>query len=145
MSFPKRGKFFPTRSGAGDGLDGGAWPEISFAAEIAAALREDLGATRAAVKTLVDWTGANERTVKNWLAGRYGPSGVHLVGLMRRSDGVLTRVLDMAGRRTTFNVAEAARAERNLLAAVAFVRGLMTAREVSEPDPCGRGNARGEG
>ena len=44
------------------------------------------------------WTGANEKTVKNWFAGRYGPSGEHLAVLVRHSDEVLNAFLVMAGR-----------------------------------------------
>jgi len=44
------------------------------------------------------WTGASESAVKNWLAGSHGPSGEHLVSLMRHSNTVLATVLVMAGR-----------------------------------------------
>jgi hypothetical protein len=44
------------------------------------------------------WTGASERTVKNWFAGTSGPSGEHLVALLRHSDTVLEAVLHLAGR-----------------------------------------------
>jgi len=46
----------------------------------------------------VRWTGANERTVKNWLAGTYGPNGEHLIDLLRNSDEVLDAFLSLAGR-----------------------------------------------
>jgi hypothetical protein len=96
MSFPKKGKFFPEKKG----YDGGD-TEITdrgFAAEIAAALHRSLGPTRAGVKIAAEWTGANEKTVKNWFAGRYGPSGVHLAALARHSDDVLEVFLVMSGR-----------------------------------------------
>src|SRR5258705_5355984 len=54
-----------------------------FASEVAAALNNELGQTRAHIKLVAAWTGANERTVKNWFAGNYGPSGDHLVTLIR--------------------------------------------------------------
>ena len=44
------------------------------------------------------WTGANERTVKNWFAGRRGPRGEHLLALIRHSNGALETVLRLAGR-----------------------------------------------
>lgn len=84
MSFPKKGNEFPES-------------EI-YAALIGAALRSSLGGSHSAVKTLVSWTGANERTVKNWLAGRYGPSGSHLVSIVRHSNAALESFLAMAGR-----------------------------------------------
>jgi len=44
------------------------------------------------------WTGASERTVKYWLAGERGPSGDHLIALVRHSDAVLFMLLALAGR-----------------------------------------------
>jgi hypothetical protein len=44
------------------------------------------------------WTGANEKTVKNWFSGVYGPRGAHLIALARHSDEVLATFLAMAGR-----------------------------------------------
>jgi hypothetical protein len=44
------------------------------------------------------WTGASDRTAKNWLSGNCGPSGDHLVNLARESDTVLAALLDLAGR-----------------------------------------------
>jgi hypothetical protein len=47
---------------------------------------------------IAGWTGANERTVKNWILGRYAPCGRHLVVLAQHSDEVLDTILAMAGR-----------------------------------------------
>jgi hypothetical protein len=44
------------------------------------------------------WTGASERTVKAWLAGVSGPSGQHLIELIRHSDTVLEVLLAASGR-----------------------------------------------
>lgn len=96
MSFPKKGKFFPKAKGYGG--NGRQEPESRFADEIAAALRRSLGDGRAGAKVVASWTGANEKTVKNWFSGTYGPSGVHLVALARHSDEVLFTFLSMAGR-----------------------------------------------
>jgi hypothetical protein len=84
---PKRGTSFPPDRGA------------AYAPAIARALSAQLGETHQAVKTLMQWTGAGERTVKNWLSGRSGPSGQHLVALIRHSDAVLDTLLLLAGRR----------------------------------------------
>ena|SRR5680860_313424 len=89
--FPKEGKFLPGRR-RGDSGGGG------YASAIAAALQQELGATHRAVKTIMKWTGANERTVKNWLAAKNGPRGEHLIELIRYSDAVLHASLHMAGR-----------------------------------------------
>jgi hypothetical protein len=89
--FPKKGNYFPNSAGVGRG-------KVSYPAALAAALRTELGSSHQAVKTVIKWTGANERTVKNWLAGRRGPRGEHLLALMRHSNGALEIVLQMAGR-----------------------------------------------
>jgi hypothetical protein len=65
---------------------------------IAAALKAELGSTHQAVKTVLRWTGASERTVKHWFAGTHSPSGEHLVALMRNSDAIMIAVLRMADR-----------------------------------------------
>jgi hypothetical protein len=84
---PKKGIVFPN----GENL--GPYP-----AAIAYALRHQLGTTHQAVKTVMQWTGAGERTVKNWFAGISGPSGQYLVALIRHSDEVLEVLLLLAGR-----------------------------------------------
>lgn len=89
--FPKEGKFLPDRGGSGTGGEG-------YASAIATALRQELGETHRAVKTIMKWTGANERTVKNWLAARNGPRGDHLIDLIRHSDAVLYASLELGGR-----------------------------------------------
>jgi len=75
-----------------------AVPEKKYAHSIAVALRAELGSTHGAVKVVMRWTGAGERTVKHWLAGTCGPSGSHLISLLGHSDQVLQTVLDGAGR-----------------------------------------------
>jgi len=58
--FPKEGNVLPPRSR--EGASG-----KRYAATIAAALRAELGETYQAIKIVMRWTGANERTVMNWL------------------------------------------------------------------------------
>ncbi len=91
------GKTFPLASEAA--LDSGA-----FQAAIATALRTDFGGAPAAVKRLARATGANGRTVRNWFEARNGPSGHHLVALMRHSPSVAEAVLGMSGRRRLIEV-----------------------------------------
>jgi len=86
------GKEFPKSEG--QSLSGGHFAEV-----IAAALRQGFGDTRSAVKTVVTLTGANERAVRNWFDAKNGPSGEHLVDLIRHSDEVLEAVLLCCGRR----------------------------------------------
>jgi hypothetical protein len=93
-SFLKKGKSFPKRGGAGSSdfnLD-----DRAFAVKIAMALRSELTSRNSRAKLVSGWTGASERTVKNWIAGRYGPSGRHLVLLAQHSDQVLNAILSMA-------------------------------------------------
>lgn len=89
--FPKKGNHFPNRIGR-------TAARTSYPAALGTALRTELGNSHQAVKTAMRWTGANERTVKNWLAGRRGPRGEHLLDLVRHSDAALEMVLQMAGR-----------------------------------------------
>ena len=89
--FPKKGNVFPS-------ADGEVRLEVSYRQTIAAALRQELGGTHRAVKTTMRWTGASERTAKNWIAGSHGPSGENLISLLRHSDEVLIGLLTLAGR-----------------------------------------------
>jgi hypothetical protein len=95
-SFPKKGKSFPKPVGAGGSdlsLD-----DHAFAMKIALALKSELKDRNSRAKLVAGWTGANERTVKNWILGRYAPCGRHLVILAQHSDQVLNAVLLMADR-----------------------------------------------
>jgi hypothetical protein len=74
-------------------------PDSSYAVAISKALQQDLGNTHRTIKTLTGWTSAAERTVKNWLSGRSGPSGKHLLALICYSDEVLEATLLLSGRR----------------------------------------------
>ena len=89
--FPKKGNVFPN-------ADGEVRLEVNYRQTIAAALRSELKGTHRAVKTTMRWTGASERTAKNWIAGSHGPSGEHLISLMRHSDEVLIGLFTLAGR-----------------------------------------------
>ncbi len=60
--------------------------------------RAQLEGTHRAVKTTMRWTGASERTAKNWIAGSHGPSGEHLILLLRHSNEVLIGLLALVGR-----------------------------------------------
>lgn len=94
MSFPKMGKVFhpPVPAKSSRRARG------QYAVVVAGALRDEVGETHNAIKTIVKWTGASERTVKNWLAGTSGPSGEHLISLARHSDEIFATLLLLAGR-----------------------------------------------
>lgn len=59
-----------------------------YAELIADALRQEHGNTHRTVKTIMGWTGASERSVKNWLSGEFGPSGYFLMRLCVKSPAV---------------------------------------------------------
>lgn len=90
---PVSGKSFPRSSGNVTASDG-----YKFATVVAETLRETFGGTRMSIKMVMAYTGAGERTVKNWFQGKNGPNGENLVELVRHSDEVLEALLMMAGR-----------------------------------------------
>ena len=101
MSLRKKGRKFRTGSGKSfPNISGGVDPSdgFVFAAVIAETLRKSFGGTRGSVKTVMAYTGAGERTVKNWFEGKNAPNGENLVGLVRHSDEILEALLLMAGR-----------------------------------------------
>lgn len=91
---PKTGKVLPKQDERGTS-------KLTYAAAVAAALRTELGDSHRAIKIVMKWTGASERTAKNWLTGTRGPTGDHLVSLVRHSDAVLKIFLQLAGRETS--------------------------------------------
>lgn len=86
---PKKGKRLPS-----SGTDLSA----AYARAVAEVLATELKGTHRAIKTVAKWTGVSERTAKNWLSGRRGPSGPHLVALLGQSDALLEQILALAGR-----------------------------------------------
>jgi len=89
---PETGTFVPLpNQGRGEGR--------AYAASVAVALRQHLGGSRRATKTVMQWTGASERTVKHWFAGTRAPSGEHLVTLARYSQHVWDVLVSLSGRK----------------------------------------------
>lgn len=111
---PKKGKKLH-HGGSGDGS------EANLARAVAAALRSELGSTHQAIKTVMRWTGASERTVKHWFAGTHAPSGEHFVVLVRHSDEVLKMFLILAKRNSTIVAAKLADLRRHLLETVKYI------------------------
>lgn len=68
-----------------------------YALAIAAALKRDLAGMPNAIKLVMRWTGANERTVKNWISGAHGPSGESLITLAHHSHEVRMTMQQLAG------------------------------------------------
>ena len=102
----------------------GKSPDDNYAVAIAAVLRDELGASARAAKTLARWTGASERAAKYWMSGTRGPDGWNLILLARNSDAVFHFVLRMA-HRDAFEVSVELEAARlALFRAVAIIEAL---------------------
>ncbi|WP_085938221.1 hypothetical protein [Enhydrobacter aerosaccus] len=86
-----------------------------YARLIADALRLEAKGSRGAVKRIMKWTGASERTVKGWLAGDMGPRGEHLLGLLQSSDVVFEHVLLAVGRDLSASSPDVALLRRQML------------------------------
>lgn len=88
---------FPKRGNKIHEDNRGASPD-QVASAIGEALRRELGPTHQAAKTVMRWTGASDRSAKNWIGGTKVPSGGHLILLARHSDAVMTAVMVLARR-----------------------------------------------
>jgi hypothetical protein len=97
---------------------GGQAMEQDFNRMVAAALRNELGESRRSIKTVINWTGACERTAKNWLSGSYGPSGHHLVQLAKNSDEIFDLFLVLSERRPMITTVSLVRLRSHLAATV---------------------------
>ena len=116
-SFPKKGKSFPNGQRESDaGLD-----DREFAFKIASALKLELKDRNSRAKLVASWTGANERTVKNWMLGRFGPCGRHLMTLAQHSDQVLIAILAMAHRQDLILAGRAVDLRQRMLELVALI------------------------
>jgi hypothetical protein len=129
MSFPKKGNSFPQTRTRLRSEGNHETNSKTFATEVAAALNSELGQRTAHIKIVAAWTGANERTVKNWFAGHYGPSGDHLVTLIRYSDAVLSAVLSMAKRRDILIISKFDEIEKRLIELTSLVHNQNEDRE----------------
>lgn len=116
--FRKKGNKFP---------DAQAPAGVAYASSIADALRTELGQSHRATKTLMRWTGASDRTAKNWLSGCCGPSGGHLIQLARESDTVLAAILGLAGRNRHMVGADLLQIREALITATELIDGLLLA------------------
>jgi len=101
--------------------------EMSYEVAVATAVRKQLGGSHQAIKTLMRWTGVSARTAKNWLSGSAGPSGAHLVDLMRSSDFVFEAMLQLARREVP-----AASSDVETAAAVSLLKQAVSLLEGSD-------------
>ena len=115
-SLPKMGKELPMTPRNGS---------IGYAPAIAEALTTELRGSNRAIKTVMRWTGASERTVKGWLSGTSGPSGEHLIALLQNSDTLLERVLGLAGRGSLIDGRRLESLKNTMAQAVATIEALL--------------------
>jgi hypothetical protein len=116
--FPKKGKGFPSADVTGE-------PRLSYAASIAMALRSELGDSHRAIKAVMRWTGATDRTAKNWVTGTRGPTGEHLISLARHSDAVFKIFIRAAGRESLLVAVKLIDAREKLAAALETIDELV--------------------
>jgi hypothetical protein len=115
---PKTGKVLPKG-------DGTAAAGLTYAAAVALALRDELGDSHRAIKVVMRWTGASERTVKNWFAGTRGPTGEHLVSLVSYSDSVFHAFLRLTAREASMVAVNLADARSKLVKILEMVNELL--------------------
>ena len=71
--------------------------DVQLAEFIGTALRDELGGSRRAAKTIIAWTGVSDRTARAWLNGRTSPSSVHLLVMAAHCAPVMATVLRLTG------------------------------------------------
>lgn len=120
MSFPKKGNSFH------DGGNGPTPPGHvdTFAQMVSTVLRHAVGGRPSAVKVVARWTGAGERTVKNWFAGSCAPKGEHFRELVRHCPEMLEAFLVSAGRQDHLVFAKVGQVETALLEALEAIAKL---------------------
>ena len=136
MSFRKKGRkvrpvsgiTFPRSSGTVEKSDGN-----DFTAVISETLRETYGRSGRSIKTVMAYTGAGERAVKNWFGGKNGPNGENLVELVRHSDEVLEALLLMAGREDILAGKLLVDAHEKLVEMIEVIDQLHAADSVADP------------
>ena len=137
MSFPKKGRTFRPVSGKtfpSSHPMTEAFGDYDFAIVIAETLRHAFGNTHAAVKTVVAFTGAGERTVKNWFEAKNAPSGENLVELARHSEEILEAFLLMAGRGDVLSAKKLADARDKLVEMLEIIDQLRGNESTESPE-----------
>lgn len=102
MSVPPKGEELPKKGEESPSVRTRQEQAREFTLAIADALKEEL-ARGASIKTIMAWTGAGERTVKEWLAGSNAPRAFQVECLMRSSDLVYERLIIRTGRKRVVN------------------------------------------
>lgn len=101
-----------------------ALAESDLAEQLGEALREELGASRRATKTVMRWTGVSDTTARSWLQGRANPSSLNLVALAAHSSPVLKVILRLTGNDDLEIGLKLRDIEESLVQALAHVRSM---------------------
>ena len=100
--------------------------ESVLAAHIGKALRDELGGSRRATKTVMRWTDVSDTTARAWLNGQVCPSGFHLISLAANSRGVMFVMLRLTGYSDLEVGLNLREIESGLLKALAQIRAVRS-------------------
>ena len=95
-----------------------------FARAIGTALRNELGMSRRATKSVMGWAGVSDQTARKWLQGSGCPDGHNLVALCANCRAVMTVVLQFTGYRSVGVLVELRNVEATLIKALQAIRDL---------------------
>ena len=123
MSFQKTGKFLHKSKGAAG--------EKAFAVMVATVLRGRFGDRPAAIKIVARWTGASERTVKNWFGGHCAPRGHFFQILVLNCPEMLDAFLLSVGGGDRLAFAKLMAAQRALKDALVLIEALTAGKSDS--------------
>jgi hypothetical protein len=95
-----------------------------LAETIGSALRIELGGSRRATKTVMQWTGVSDHTARSWINGHTSPSSLHLLEIASHSRPVMATVLTLTGNDNLELGCELLVVERVLESALAQIRAM---------------------
>lgn len=116
MSFRKTGKFLHKSEGEAG--------EDAFAAMVATVLHGRFEERPASIKVVARWTGASERTVKNWFSGHCAPRGHFFRSLVLNCPEMLDAFLLSVGGGDRLAAAKLMEVQRVLREALALIEAL---------------------
>jgi hypothetical protein len=110
---------------------------LSFAKLVSTALRTSLRGQSASIKTVARWTGANERTVKNWFSGERAPCGDHFLQLAAKSPAVLAAFLAAIHRNDCLVMVDIEEARSKVAAALVALDAVRAVQMETAATPSG--------